>query len=128
MSSKNTHPRKESLHPPQKAASPTSDAYRDLLDDVAAVIAPLQALHQQAVEAQASTVRDILRSGSRDSRLIEHTLDQLLDHACIPKGLGLFKSLCRHYWPINPHATASYINAYREMWDSDDKIETEVEP
>jgi hypothetical protein len=104
-----------------KANSPDSDAYGSLLDDLTAIIAPLQALHQQAVEAQASTVRDILRSGSRDSRLIEHTLDHLLDHACIPEGLGLFKSLCRHYWPINPHATASYIHAYREMWDSGER-------
>jgi hypothetical protein len=114
--------------PPQKAASPTSDAYRDLLHDVAAVIAPLQALHQQAVEAHAPIVREILHNGSRNVRLIEHTLDQLLDHACIPQGLALFKSLCRHYWQLNPQATASYINAYREMWDSDDKNETEVAP
>lgn len=36
---------------------------------------------------------------------------------------------CRHYWPLDPQATASYINAYREMWDCDDKSETEeVEP
>jgi hypothetical protein len=35
------------------------------------------------------------------------------------------KSLCRHYWEFNPQATASYINAYRKMWDSDDR-ETET--
>jgi hypothetical protein len=27
--------------------------------------------------------------------------------------------LCRHYWAIDPAATADYINAYREYWDSD---------
>ncbi len=112
---------------PQPAAAPAPDDYRDLLNDVAAVIAPLQALHRQAVEAHAPTVREILRSGSRDARLIEHTLDHLLDHACIPQGLVLFKSLCRHYWEINPHATADYINAYREMWDSDDQETKEPE-
>jgi len=112
---------------PQQAASLTSDAYRDLLDDLAAVIAPLQALHRQAVEAHSPTVREILRNGSRDASLIEHTLDYLLDHACIPDGLALFKSLCRHYWEINPHATAGYINAYREMWDSDDQETAEAE-
>ena len=105
----------------RKTASPSSDAYRDLFADLSAVIAPLHALHRQAVEAHAPTVREILRSGSRDARLIEHTLDHLLDHACIPQGLTLFKSLCRHYWEINPHSTASYINAYREMWDSKDR-------
>ncbi len=96
-----------------------SDAYRGLLDDLTALIAPLHTLHQQAVEAQAPTVRDILRTESHDARLIERTLDHLLDHACIPEGLALFKSLCRHYWKLNPQATASYIHAYRDMWDSD---------
>jgi hypothetical protein len=104
-----------------KANSSDSDAYRGLLDELTAIIAPLQALHQQAVEAQVPTVRDILRTESHDPRLIEHTLDHLLDHACIPEGLALFKSLCRHYWKLNPQATASYIHAYREMWDSDDR-------
>ncbi len=104
-----------------KTSSPDSASYRDLLDDLAAVIAPLQELHRQAVKAHAPIVREILRSGSRDIRLIEHTLDHLLDHACIPPGLALFKSLCRHYWEINPQATASYIHAYREMWESDDQ-------
>jgi hypothetical protein len=108
-------------------ALPDYEACTELLENLTAFIAPLQALHQQAADAHASTVRDILCSGSRDSRLIERTLDPLLDHACIPEGLGLFKSLCRHYWRINPPATASYINACREMWDSDDKNETEVE-
>jgi hypothetical protein len=105
--------------PPRMEASPDSDAYRDLLDDVSAAIAPLQMLHQQAVEAHALTVQEVLHNGNRDARLIEHTLDHLLDHACIPQGRALFQSLCRHYWQFNPQATACYINAYREMWDSD---------
>ena len=96
--------------------------------DLSAVIAPLHALHRQSIEAYAPTVREILRSGSRDARLIERTLDHLLDHACIPQGLALFKSLCRHYWEINPQASASYINAYREMWDSEDQNHPEAKP
>jgi hypothetical protein len=113
--------------PSRPAPPPASDTYRDLLADLSAVIAPLQALHRQAVEAHAPTVREILRSGSRDTRLIERTLDHLLDHACIPQGLAVFKSLCRHYWEINPRSTAGYINAYREMWDSDDQETKEPE-
>lgn len=108
-------------------AAPESDAYRGLLDDVTAVIAPLQALHQRIVETLAPTVREVLHHGSQDSRLIELTLDNLLDHACIPEGLAHFKSLCRHYWQLNPQATANYINAYREMWDSEGKEEAQVE-
>lgn len=105
----------------RKSNAPDSAAYGSLLDELKAIIAPLQALHLQAVEAQAPTVREILRSGSRDFRLIERTLDHLLDHACVPEGLALFKSVCRHYWKLNPQSTASYINAYREMWDSNDR-------
>ena len=115
--------------PLPQAAAPGSVPYLELLDTLSAAMAPLQVLHQQAVEALAPTVQDILRCGSRDAQLIERTLDQLLNHACIPKGLALFKALCRHYWQLNPQATASYINSYREMWDGDDKSDAEeVEP
>jgi hypothetical protein len=114
---------------PQTTPFADSDAYSISLDDLATVIAPLQALHQQAIEALTPNVRDIIESNSRDVRLIERTLDHLLDHACIPRGLAVFKSLCRYYWAIDPHATASYIYAYREMWDDGDhrNNETEIE-
>lgn len=109
-------------HP--KAPGAYQYAYPDLLHALSAAIGPLQALQQQAVEALAPTVQDIVRCGSRDAQRIEHTLDQLLNHACIPEGLALFKDLCRHYWPLDPQATASYIHAYREMWDGDDQHDT----
>ncbi|MBN6743162.1 hypothetical protein JKG47_22325 [Acidithiobacillus sp. MC6.1] len=96
-----------------------------MLAELSAAIAPLQALHQQAVEALALSVQEMVRSGSRDVQRIEHTLDQLLGHACLPEGLTLFKALCRHYWTLNPQATASYVRAYRELWDADDKNDTE---
>ena len=62
---------------------------------------------------------------SRDVQRIEHTLDQLLDVACLPDGLALFKTLCRHYWTLEPHATASYVQTYREMWDDEGANDTE---
>lgn len=105
--------------PPQMDASADSAAYQGLLRDLTAALTPLQTLHQQTVETLAPTVREILQNRSRDTRLIEHTLDHLLDHACIPQGLAYFKSLCRYYWQINPQATANYIFAYREMWGSE---------
>ena len=107
--------------PTTTSAAPGADPYQDLLTTLSATIAPLQALQQQAVETLAPTVQDILRSGSRDAHRIEHTLDQLLDHACLPEGLALFKALCRHYWTLDPQATASYVNTYREMWDGDEQ-------
>jgi hypothetical protein len=115
--------------PPPHATAPNADPYLELLDTLSAAMAPLQALHQQAVKVLAPTVQAILRSGSPDVECIEHTLDQLLDHACTSEGLTLFKALCRHYWQLDPQATASYINAYREMWDGEDKNDTaEVTP
>ena len=115
--------------PTRESTALGADPYQDLLATLSAAVAPLQALHQQAVETLAPTVQDILHNGSRDAQWIEHTLDQLLDHACLPEGLTLFKALCRHYWTLDPQATASYVNTYREMWDGEDKNDTAgVEP
>ena len=58
---------------PQAVASDCAP-YLQLLDTLAAAIAPLQALHQQAVKALAPTVQAILRSGSQDVPWIERTL------------------------------------------------------
>lgn len=57
---------------------------------------------------------------SRDARRIERTLDGLLDFCGNPPTLDLYRRLCRHYFDIDPVATASYINAYRELWDSNE--------
>lgn len=111
--------------PTQHATTPGADPYQDLLAELSATIAPLQAIHQQAVQALAPTVQEVVRSGDRDASSIERTLDQLLNHAGTPEGLALFKTLCRHYWTLDPQATASYIHAYREIWEADDKYGTE---
>ena len=100
-------------------AKADSDAYQGLLRDLKAAVGPLQTLHEEAVAAISPIVGDILQNRSRDTRLIEHTLDHLLDHACIPQGLACFRSLCRYYWQINSEATASYVYAHREMWGAE---------
>ncbi len=33
----------------------------------------------------------------------------------------LFRSLCRYYYTLNPAATADYVFAYRDMWDSEEE-------
>lgn len=73
-------------------------------------------LNQRAVEQYQPAVAKILRTGCRDPRHIEHTLDGLLDFCGYDPALQLYKLLCRHYWQIDPVATASYINAHRELW------------
>ncbi len=109
----------------QHTARPRAATYQDLLAELKTTMAGLQTLHEQALEGLTPTVQDMVRSGSRDVQRIEHTLDQLLDHACLPEGLALFKTLCRHYWTLDPQATASYVHAYREMWDGDEQSDTD---
>ena len=78
-------------------------------------------LQQRAAKEYKPVVDDILRTRSHDIRHIEHTLDRLLDFCGHEPVLEMYKQLCRHYWDIDPAATAYYINAYREYWDSDEQ-------
>ena len=80
----------------------------------------LRDIQQQAAQQYQPVVDDILRTRSRDTERIEHTLDRLLDFCGDETVLRMYKKLCRHYWDIDPAATAYYINAYREYWDSDE--------
>jgi hypothetical protein len=91
-----------------------------LFQSIKPLVESLQALNQQAVTEYAPIVENILRSRSRDTQHIEHTLDGLLGFCGSEPALVLFKKLCRHYWDIDPHATAWHINAYRELWDPDE--------
>ena len=79
----------------------------------------IQALNQQAVIQYTPVVGTIIRSGDSDIRHIERTLDGLLDFCGYDPALLLYRRLCRHYFDIAPTATVNYIEAYREMWDSE---------
>jgi hypothetical protein len=73
-------------------------------------------LQQQAAQQYRPVVDEILRTGSRDATHIERTLDGLLDFCGHEPVLAMYKQLCRHYWAIDPAATGSYVDAYRERW------------
>lgn len=62
-------------------------------------------------------VEAILNAQSRDSGRIERCLDGMLDFCVDQRMLALLKKLCRYYFTIDPEATVSYVNAFREMWD-----------
>ena len=100
-------------------------SYPELLAQLQTLTADLQALREQGIAALAPVVEELVRSDSRDVQRIEHTLDQLLDLACLPEGLALFKTLCRHHWALDPQATADYVNMYREMWDDEAQDESD---
>lgn len=95
--------------------------YASMLKSVSGLASSLHVLNQQAVLEYTPVVEAILRSRSRDTSHIEHTLDSLLGFCSNEPALQLYKRLCRYYFSINPAATAEYIHAYREMWDSEDK-------
>jgi hypothetical protein len=94
--------------------------YDALFQSIKGMAESLQSLNRQAVREYTTVVEGILRSQSRDTHHIEHTLDGLLGFCGYAPSLDLYKKLCRHYWKIDQVATASYINAYREMWDSNE--------
>ena len=103
-----------------------SGTYAALVSDLGGLVALHNHLLRQKAAAYAPQVHQITLTRSREVGEIEHTLDHLLDCACIPEGLALFKALCRYYYPINPAATASYVHAYRELWDTEAPQQQEV--
>lgn len=94
--------------------------YAALLNSVTALARELQGLQAVAVAQYTPVVETLIATASRDARQIERTLDRLLDFCGHASALDLYRRLCRHYFDIDPIATASYINAYRELWDSDE--------
>lgn len=84
----------------------------------------MQALFRDAIAQANAEVDDIVQSHDRDTRRIEHQLDHMLGFCCDPDMLLAYKRLCRHYFAIDPAATAGYIDAYREMWDTPDDADS----
>lgn len=50
---------------------------------------------------------------------VEYTLDRMLDFCSDDAVLGLFKSVCIHYFNIYPEMIAYQIDSYRESWDAE---------
>jgi hypothetical protein len=91
----------------------------DAMQAIRILAGSMRDLQQRAARELAPVVDDILRTRSLDIRHIEHTLDRLLGFCGHAPVLEMYKKLCRYYWDIDPAATADYVNAYREYWDSD---------
>ena len=93
----------------------------DTLQAIDTLVGSMRELQRQAAQQYLPVVDEILRTGSRDTQHIEHTLDRLLDFCGYEAVLRMYKQLCRHYWDIDPAATAYYVSAYREHWDGDEQ-------
>ena len=83
------------------------------------LVGSVRELGQRAALQYRPVVDDIVRSGSRDAQHIECALDGLLDFCGHEPVVLMYRELCRHYWQIDPAATAFYIDAYRERWDGE---------
>ena len=91
----------------------------DLVQSIAEIVRAGRRLARQAVRQYAPEVEDILRTQCRDPQRIEHLLDGMLDFGFDSAMVRLYKKLCRYYFEIDPRATASYVYAYRDMWDEE---------
>jgi len=95
--------------------SPSDDVR---LNNIMELIKSVPGIQEIGIAQYTPVVEHIVNTRSHDTRHIQHTLDYLLDFACHPAGLQLYKTLCRYYYTLDPATTVDYINAYREMWDS----------
>ncbi len=102
-----------------------TNGYDELLQSLKEAAVGLKALSQRAANEYAPIVEHIIRTRSQDVADIERTLDGLLGFCGYEPALRQYRKLCRYYWDLNPVSTASYINAYREMWDSEEDTETD---
>ena len=86
--------------------------------DIKAIVKQFSNLANEALKVYTPIVNEIIEKQNQDENHIQRTLDYLLDFCFDEKMLTLYRRLCRYYWDINPHATANYIDYYREMYDS----------
>ena len=98
-----------------------------LFSSVSKLAARIMELQNLATKQYTPVVDDIIRSRCRDMQHIEHTLDGLLDFCGYDRAVELFRRLCRYYYTLDPHATAFYVHAYRDMWDSEETEDTPTE-
>ena len=110
----------------QHATEPA--AFDASLNEIKALAASLNGLHQQMILANTPIVQAIIQSCSQDVQEIEHTLDKLFTCAGHPHGLLLFKALCRYYYGIDPAATAQHVHFYREWYEDQESEVGEKAP
>ena len=77
-------------------------------------------LHQKAYEIYLSLVEDVCSITVSEDEL-SRFLDYLLDCACDEKILKLYKRVCRRYLYAYPGCIKFYMEAYREMWEDEEK-------
>jgi len=99
---------------PAASPEPLPDSLRELASAVVEV-------QQRMAKEWEPIVQEHIASGCTDVEAMHRTLDWVLDCACHPQGLALYRQLCRHLWAVDQQAAARAVLAYREMWDPDEE-------
>lgn len=92
----------------------------EMVQTIRKIAVAQQQIAHKAKQQYSFEVESILRDQCRDPRRIERLLDGMLDFCFDDEMLCIYKKLCRYYFKIDPKATVSYVNAYREMWDEEE--------
>ena len=99
--------------------SKTKPQLDDLVKSIGELAKTRNQIARRAEQQYTLEVEALLKAQSRDPQRIEHLLDGMLDFCFDSAMLSLYKKLCRYYFKIDPEATASYVYAYRDMWDEE---------
>jgi len=86
--------------------------------EIVRLVKKIQSSTKKAVGIYKQEFEGIIASDCHDKKRIECALDGMLDFCFDLKMLALYRKLCRYYFDIDPKATAEYIRAYRDMWDT----------
>ena len=90
------------------------DGFKELAESI-------EQKRHQAYEIYKEGVDRIYVDNVQNVNKIERLLDYILTYCGDEKMLLLFKKLCRHYYKIDPVATAEYVTIYRDMWEEDNQ-------
>ena len=91
----------------------------DLFDNIAELAKSVTHLYVMALREHTPEIDRIIRTDDRSATRIEQQLEALLDFGDDPQIRELYRRLCRHYWTIDPTATAEYVYLYRDLWDEE---------
>ena len=98
-----------------------------VMSDIMAMAGQLHALIEQEVIPLRTEVDVVIRQRVVNDARVERLLESLLNYVGhSEEALALFKRLGRYYYYHNPELVASYVMAYKELYDSDDENEEDL--
>jgi hypothetical protein len=97
----------------------------DLFENIAELAKGVAHLYDMALQQHTPEINRIIRTNDRSATRIEQELEALLDFGDDPQIREIYRRLCRHYWTIDPAATARYVYLYRDLWDEEASQEAE---